>query len=106
MKHILPLFSLVLAAGCAAKSPYDVTAEQVKQHRVARGGPGAPIDENHLPPGAKKEVQTFKKGDRLPDGSIATGPAKMVRVTVGGPGGVSSADQRITIQNGVPPQGQ
>ena len=77
MKPIFALSVFVLVCGCGQKSPFDVSQDQIKKHQVVAGGPP---DLDHLPPGAKKEVQTFKKGDRLPDGTIATGPVKLVRV--------------------------
>lgn len=85
MKTLLLSAIAILAVGCGQRSPYDVTAEQVKSR-----GPGlragGELDLDHLPPGAVKSVKTFKKGDRLPDGSIADGDRKMVEVKIEGPG--------------------
>ena len=77
----LPFLLLLVLAGCAPKSEFDITPAQAK----TRLGPG-PLDLAKLPPGAKKTEKTFHKGDVLPDGSIADGERKMVSVEIGGPG--------------------
>lgn len=69
----VPIFLLGFAlAGCSAKSAYDITPEQAKSHAAEKGGlPSGLPDFNKLPPGAVKNAVHFKKGDRLPNGSIA-----------------------------------
>ena len=65
-----PIFSLLaLAALGCGHNEFDVSADQVKQHKAA----SKPAD---LP---RAEVKTgnVKKGDRLPDGTIADGPMKI-----------------------------
>ncbi len=82
MKYITYFLATLAVAGCSSKSPFDITPEQAKQHVVKRAGPGGVPDLNHLPPGAVKHEVSFKKGDRLPDGSIAEHDGKIVRVEV------------------------
>jgi len=90
MKY-LSLLLILVVLGCGSKSPYDVSADQVKQHRFKHGpvggpGPGGP-DLDHLPPGAVKHETAFKKGDKLPDGTVADHDGKIVRVEVNKAGG-------------------
>jgi len=75
----LPLLLVLFVLGCGSKNEFDVSPDQVKNHKVLMGGPGGMPDLTHLPPGAKK--------DRLPDGSIATHPVTLVQIT---------EDKRIT----------
>ena len=73
MKTITLLLILAaLAMGCGKKSKFDVTPAQIA-NKPMRFGPGNP-DFDHLPPGAK--VQIIHKGDRLPNGTIATQDGK------------------------------
>jgi hypothetical protein len=82
MKHSLA-FALIAVSltGCSSRSPYDVSSDQVKRH-VTAGMISGKIDLKHLPPGAKKEEKEYKKGDVLPDGTIADSDRKLVRVTI------------------------
>ena len=70
MKYI-PLALLTLAAIGCGRNEFDVSPAQVSSHRKPPPKPAGepPI---HLPPGGK-----FKKGDRLPDGTIADGDMKV-----------------------------
>lgn len=94
------LIPLLLLVGCGQKSPYDITPDQVSKRKVqvVHGG----IDPEHLPPGAKREVKVFHKGDTLPDGTVAKGDVKMVRVTVEGPG-PGQRNENVNIQKDGPP---
>jgi len=97
----LPLALLaILASGCATKSPYDVSAAEVQKHRGAppmmKGGPAHTpgMSEVHfkkgetLPDGTiaqndvtvAREVKHFKKGDILPDGKVSDGDRQFDRV--------------------------
>jgi len=64
MKY-LPLALLTFAAVGCGHNEFDVSAAQVSRHKSAHSSTGA--DQVHLPPGGMK----FKKGDRMPDGTIA-----------------------------------
>jgi hypothetical protein len=75
MKHLSILLTLVLL-GCS-HSEFDVSTDQVAKHKPS----GLP-DLKHLPPGAVKHEMTFKKGDRLPDGTISDGNRKMITIQV------------------------
>jgi hypothetical protein len=87
MKYTLLLAIIACISGCH-HSEFDVSSDQVAKRIVSKGGPGGGIpDLNHLPPGAVKHEYHFKKGDRLPDGTIADGDRKMVTVEASGPGG-------------------
>jgi len=85
MKTIAISFICLAALGCSEKSPYDITSGQVQNRIVKKGGPP---DMAHLPPGAVRTEKTYKKGDTLPDGTIADAPRKIVTVEVNqGPNG-------------------
>ena len=82
MKKLSLLFLMCACFGCH-HSEFDVSPSQVSNaHVKGPGGPGGMPDLDHLPPGAVKHVTTFKKGDRLPDGTIADGDRKIVRVEI------------------------
>lgn len=91
MKNILYTLAIAcLVSGCGKHSEFDVTPDQVaKKHG---GGPKMP-DLNHLPAGAVKHEQKFKKGDTLPDGKIAEHDMKMVTVEMHGTGGAQGAQK-------------
>lgn len=67
MKY-LPLALLTLATLGCTHNEFDVSPAQVSQHRNLPK-PTSPA----LPPSGKN----FKKGDRLPDGTIAEGNLKL-----------------------------
>jgi hypothetical protein len=85
MKKFAILGFVLALCGCA-HNEFDVSPDQVK--KAMSGGPSGGVgsqkmpDLDHLPPGAVKHVQTFKKGDVLPDGSISHGDTKMVTVQI------------------------
>jgi hypothetical protein len=83
----LALFAFVFAAIGCKHSEFDVTPAQVSQksgpsfYGSKKGlPPGFGFGSGHLPPGSVKHDLGFKKGDRLPDGSIATGKEHFFRV--------------------------
>jgi hypothetical protein len=92
MKPTLYLFALSLI-GCSAKSPYDVSSTDVQHRQILHGVPGLP-DLKHLPKGAKKEEHTYKKGETLPDGTIAQGDVHIVRVTTDHPGATEMSENK------------
>jgi hypothetical protein len=96
MKYLALIVFAVAMAGCH-HNQFDVSPEQVTQQLSSRhrGMPGGPPDLAHLPPGAVKHEQTFKKGDTLPDGSIADKDTKLVRIEMSahGPGGSEEGKQ-------------
>lgn len=65
MKTILFTLLTFAAIGCG-HNEFDVSPAQVSRHKGTQGPEGA--DQIHMPPGPAK---MFKKGDRLPDGTIA-----------------------------------
>jgi hypothetical protein len=71
----LPLF--ILLAGCASKSPYDISSADLTKHRIISGH--VP-DFDHLPKDAKKVDHVYKKGETLPDGTIAKGEAHIITI--------------------------
>lgn len=88
MKYLALIIAVAALAGCRSRSPYDITPAQAQAH-VFKGGPpgqahmfkGAPGSFfQHLPPGAVKHELVFKKGDRLPDGTIADSEKHFFRV--------------------------
>ena len=68
MKYI-PFALLTLAAIGCGRNEFDLTPAQVSSHKSVHM-PAA--DQVHLPPGGM-----FKKGDKLPDGTIAESNVKI-----------------------------
>jgi len=66
MKY-LPIALLTFAAIGCGHNEFDISPAQVSR----RTGHPAGTDRPHLPPGAVKGGTKIKKGDRLPDGTIA-----------------------------------
>src|SRR5947209_8221968 len=98
MKNLSLLVFALLALGCG-RNEFDVSPDQVtrKVQKGSGGGPGG-IDMNHLPPGAVKHEHTYKKGDRLPDGTIADGDRKVVTVEINKGGEGQTVDRIMTRQ--------
>ncbi len=70
MKHV-PLALLTLVAIGCGHNEFDVSPAQVSRHRALTKPASLPPDHG-VKPGMK-----FKKGDRLPDGSISEGEMKV-----------------------------
>jgi hypothetical protein len=68
MKHVHLVLITFAAIGCG-HNEFDVSPAEVSRHAGAPKPAGA--DQFRLPPGAVKTEMKFKKGDRLPDGTIA-----------------------------------
>lgn len=78
MKNLFFLtLCLLPIAGCGKKDKYDIDASDIKK----QGGMARPsmIDANNItvPDGANVEEVTIRKGDKLPDGKIATEDTKI-----------------------------
>ena len=105
MKSTLLVASLLLIAGCAHHSPYDITPEQAKTVGDRRMGALAKPDFKHLPPGAVKHDHVFKAGETLPDGRTAKGGEHIVTVDVDSDGKGPGGNQRrmmISDSGGAP----
>jgi len=103
----LPFLALACVLCGCKHSEFDVSSNQVaKKLSSGVGRPHGMPDLNHLPPGAVKHEVNFKKGDRLPDGSIATTDGKMVRVEMDGASGPGKPEGRVLMQMGPPPETQ
>jgi hypothetical protein len=91
MKYIYCLGLGLTLVGCS-HSEFDVSAYQVAKRAASRRmvtGNGEGPDLNHLPPGAVKHEMTIKKGQPLPDGTIADRDTKMVTIEGHAPSGDS-----------------
>ena len=75
MKYLLLSLLVVAAIGCG-RNEFDVTTAQVNQHKNAHKPAG--VHEAPLPPEAFTTGLKFKKGDRLPDGTIADRDTKLM----------------------------
>ena len=97
------ILAIAFAACACHKSEFDVTPNQVS--KLHSGGPVAPMgmpDFKHLPPGAVKFNKVFKKGDRLPDGSIADRDGRYFKVEIPDAGGGGNAKVYGTQAGGKP----
>ena len=74
MKYF-PLALLTFAAIGCGRNEFDVSPAQVSSHK---GRPKlAGTDQVHMPPEGFKTEMKFKKGDRLPDGTLAEQDGKI-----------------------------
>ncbi len=80
MEKLALLALTCVAIGCK-HNEFDVSPGEVTTKLKSGHGPGMGMpDFNHLPPGAIKHEQKFKKGDTLPDGTIADRDQKIFHV--------------------------
>lgn len=87
MKYLALIPLACFALGCK-HSEFDVTPDQVAKHNASpKPGKGGFMGMKHLPPGAEVHTMKFKKGDQLPDGTLATGDVELKKVVVHGKGG-------------------
>ncbi len=100
MKYLtlIPITLALFVTGCS-HSEFDVSPDQVSKKLTIGplGGHGMP-DLDHLPPGAVKHEVHYKKGDQLPDGSIADGNRKVITIEMPHETSGSGSHKQMKIQ--------
>ena len=87
MKNLIYVLNLALLttflAGCSGSDKYDLAAQKMQKERNARAEVKAERQEITLPKGTSlNEEKTFHKGDKLPDGTVATEDMKAKTFTI------------------------
>jgi hypothetical protein len=81
--RLCPLALVFCVCACGQRSEFDISPDQVTKRAAGSAHEGGmKLDTNHLPPGAVKTLHKYKKGDVLPDGTVADRDRTVTMVTM------------------------
>lgn len=87
MKNLASIFILAILttflAGCSSSDKYDLAAQKLQKERSSRPELKAEHQEMTLPKGTSlNEEKVFHKGEKLPDGTVASEDTKAKTFTI------------------------